>query len=774
MRHLSGRFRGRVCVLPACCAAVVVLLISSSCGQDQDSSSQPMPSTQSEAVSPAPPVLSSHARMLALLQRTAVQPLRDHPILGNRAARKLRRRLAELRPVQAPHLPSASTTSVYAQLGKAELRLGNLDRGIEHLTTVHQQQKQLSREGIVSPEATTEAAYRLGIAYMRLGETQNCCNSNSAESCLLPIRDGGIHSMQKGSKQALAYFTEVLQKVPKDSPLYMKSVWLLNIMYMTIDGYPDQVPPQYLIPPNLFEAEEPFPKFENVAAKLGLDTFDLLGSAVVDDFAGDGYLDIVVSTWDPNQQMHFFRNNRDGTFSDRSEQANLVGLVGGFNMVQADYDNDGDVDIFVLRGGWTRKFGRIPNSLLRNEGDATFTDVTFDAGLGEKHYPTQAGAWADYDNDGDIDLYIGNEDHDSSGDTPCQLFRNNGNGTFTDVARDAGVLNFAYAKAVGWGDFDGDRFPDLYVSNFGTANRLFRNNGDGTFTDVARQIGVTGPKRSFPTWFWDFDNDGALDLFVASYEWDNGTLAAVVASRLGKRVGYQLARLYRGDGRGGFEEVAKDQNLRHLTLPMAANFGDLDNDGFLDFYLGTGYPYYEALMPNAMYRNRSGRGFSDVSSAGGFGHLQKGHGIAFADLDNDGDQDVFEQMGGFYPGDKFYNALFENPGFGNHWIAVKLVGVRTNRAAIGARIRVEVMENGRLRSIYKHVNSGGSFGANPLRQTIGLGKATRIEVLEVYWPTTGLNQTFRNLPVDQFIQITESEDQYTQLAINKLRFGSPE
>ena len=370
MRHLSGRFRGRVCVLPACCAAVVVLLISSSCGQDQDSSSQPMPSTQSEAVSPAPPVLSSHARMLALLQRTAVQPLRDHPILGNRAARKLRRRLAELRPVQAPHVPSASTTSVYAQLGKAELRLGNLDRGIEHLTTVHQQQKQLSREGIVSPEATTEAAYRLGIAYMRLGETQNCCNSNSAESCLLPIRDGGIHSMQKGSKQALAYFTEVLQKVPKDSPLYMKSVWLLNIMYMTIDGYPDQVPPQYLIPPNLFEAEEPFPKFENVAAKLGLDTFDLLGSAVVDDFAGDGYLDIVVSTWDPNQQMHFFRNNRDGTFSDRSEQANLVGLVGGFNMVQADYDNDGDVDIFVLRGGWTRQFGRIPNSLLRNEGDA--------------------------------------------------------------------------------------------------------------------------------------------------------------------------------------------------------------------------------------------------------------------------------------------------------------------------------------------------------------------------------------------------------------------
>ena len=157
---------------------------------------------------------------------------------------------------------------------------------------------------------------------------------------------------------------------------------------------------------------------------------------------------------------------------------------------------------------------------------------------------------------------------------------------------------------------------------------------------------------------------------------------------------------------------------------MAGNFGDLDNDGYLDFYLGTGYPDYEALMPNVMYRNRRGTGFADVTSAGGFGHLQKGHGIAFADLDNDGDQDVFEQMGGFLPGDKYFNVAFENPGFGNHWIGVELVGVRSNRSAIGARIRAEVVENGRRRSIYKHVNSGGSFGANPLRQTIGLGEAS--------------------------------------------------
>ncbi len=221
--------------------------------------------------------------------------------------------------------------------------------------------------------------------------------------------------------------------------------------------------------------------------------------------------------------------------------------------------------------------------------------------------------------------------------------------------------------------------------------------------------------------------------------------------------------------RGGFDEVAKEHHLTNLHLPMGVNFGDLDNDGFLDFYLGTGYPDYEALMPNVMYHNRGGTRFSDVTSAGGFGHLQKGHGAVFADLDNDGDQDVFQQMGGFLSGDKFFDTLFENPGFDNHWIAIKLVGVRSNRSAIGARIHVKVIENGQSRSIYKHVNSGGSFGANPLRQTIGLGKASKIELLEVYWPTTGQTQSFRALSYDQMIEITEGQDRYTPWELKPIK-----
>ena len=203
---------------------------------------------------------------------------------------------------------------------------------------------------------------------------------------------------------------------------------------------------------------------------------------------------------------------------------------------------------------------------------------------------------------------------------------------------------------------------------------------------------------------------------------------------------------------------------------MGSNFGDLDNDGFPDFYLGTGYPNYEALIPNLMYRNRGGDGFSDVTTNGGFGHLQKGHGVAFADFDNDGDQDVFEELGGAFPGDAFANALFENPGFDNHWIKLKLVGVESNRSAVGARIRLEITEDSKTRSVFKHVNTGGSFGSNPLRREVGLGYASKIDVLEVFWPTTGKTQRFEDVDVDQLIEITEGQATYRRLPLESISF----
>lgn len=725
-----------------------------------------LPETELSANAKAvpPSVTPGHQRMLTLLQKIADRTSAENPYLGDGPARMLRKRLATL----PPNTSHPTKWRLHMQAGKEELRLGNEADAIYHYT----QACELTRldQANVPPLAVIEANFDLGLAYMRLGETQNCCLRHTPESCILPLRGGGIHTQQDPSRQAIAHFTEVLQRTTEQSQLVytLGTRWLLNIAYMTIGNYPEQVPKPYLIPPKAFESEEDIPRFTNIAPGLGLDTFDTSGGAIADDFDNDGYLDIMVSTWDTAGQMRFFRNNQDGTFSEQTEQAGLLGLYGGLNLVQADYDNDRDVDILVLRGAWLSRSGRHPNSLLRNNGDGTFTDVTFDAGLGEVHYPTQTASWGDYDNDGDLDLYIGNESSQAFS-APCQLFRNNGDGTFTDVAATLRVQNHRIAKSVIWGDYNGDRWLDLYVSNLKGGNRLYRNNGDGTFTDVAKQLNVARPMRSFPSWFWDFNNDSVLDLFVSAY---SAGIEHIAASALDLPVETELACLYRGDGDGGFDEVAKQYNLVRPTAPMGSNFGDLDNDGYLDFYLGTGYPDYMEIMPNVMYRNQAGQSFADVTYAGGFGHLQKGHGAVFADFDNDGDQDIFEQMGGAYPGDRYSNTLYENPGFGNHWIAIRLIGVRSNRSAIGARIHLKVLENGAQRSIYKHVNSGGTFGCNPLRQTIGLGKASKIEVLEVFWPTTGLTQTFDDVPLDQFIQIVEAEQKYTTLKLKKLKLSN--
>ena len=234
---------------------------------------------------------------------------------------------------------------------------------------------------------------------------------------------------------------------------------------------------------------------------------------------------------------------------------------------------------FWVRGAWLGKVGQHPNSLLRNLGGGRFRDVTFDVGLGDVHYPSSNAAWADFDLDGDVDLFVGNEA------APCQLFRNDGDAGFVDVAPNAGVTNDRFSKGSSWGDIDGDRKPDLYVSNLEGMNRLYRNNGNGTFTDIAEEVNVQLPLKSFPAWFWDVNNDGNLDLYVASYDVGIDHIAADYA---GLPRTDELDRLYLGDGQGDFRDVAGDYGLTRTTQPMGCNFGDLDNDGFLDFYLGNG------------------------------------------------------------------------------------------------------------------------------------------------------------------------------------------
>jgi hypothetical protein len=500
----------------------------------------------------------------------------------------------------------------------------------------------------------------------------------------------------------------------------------------------------------------------DVAPALGLDQVNNAGGSIVDDFDNDGFLDIVETSFDPCQPMRAFHNNGDGTFLDVSERSHLAAQLGGINTVQTDFNNDGWLDIYVMRGGWEWP---MRNSLLRNNGDGTFTDVTLESGLLSVDHPTHSAAWADYDNDGWIDLFVGHEH------TPSQLFRNKGDGTFEDVSAKAGVNRVAFTKGVTWGDYDNDGYPDLYVSNYGEDNFLYHNRGDGSFEEVATRVGVEKPKWSFPTWFFDYDNDGRLDLFVASYYFASGEW---VRPYLGLQRQGDSMKLYRNAGNGTFADVTQETGLDRGVAAMGANFGDVDNDGFLDFYLGTGAPTYTALMPNLLYRNHDGKHFVDISSSSGTGHLQKGHGVSFADLDNDGNEDLFENLGGAVPGDKYNTVLFMNPGHSNRWISIKLVGVKSNRAAIGAKIKLTLEGPGQANAIrYREVSSGGSFGASPLVQHIGIGKATTIASIEVRWPASHTQQVFKNVAANQFIEIKEFEKTYTKRRVRPVTFKRP-
>jgi hypothetical protein len=617
----------------------------------------------------------------------------------------------------------------------------------------------------VVPSAFTNGIRELlAIAYLRVDTQENCVPDRASQRCSVPIGPDAVHPNQRGARRAVELYTEILAN-PPDDLAEGTAQWLLNIAYMSLGEHPDAVPEAWRIPAEAYRSEYDIRRFPEIASTLGLDETGHAGGSLMDDFDRDGDLDLIASSRGLRDQLRYFRNNGDGTFTDVTVAAGLDGIVGGLNLVHADYDNDGWLDLVVLRGAWLNE-GH-PNSLLRNNGDGTFSDVTEEAGM-LAPAPTQTAAWGDYDNDGWIDLFVGTESVDGT-TYPCQLFHNNGDGTFTDVAAAAGVALEGFIKAVVWGDYDNDGRLDLYVAHLPAEepNRLLHNEGPGddgiwSFRDVAADAGVEGPPVSFPTWFFDYDNDGWLDLFVAGFR---GTLGDVASEYLGRPHSGQLPRLYRNSGDGTFENVTREARLDKIMWAMGSNYGDLDNDGFLDFYIGTGDPDYRAMVPNRMFRNANGTFFQEVTASGGFGHLQKGHGVAFGDLDGDGDQDIYQVLGGAREGDVFQNALFLNPGHGNSWVTLRLEGVVSNRAAIGARIRVRVATPTRDRDIHALVGGGGSFGGSSLQQEIGLGRATVIRSLSITWPVTGKADVYEDVPVNRAYRMREGDPTLTPVTL---------
>jgi hypothetical protein len=643
------------------------------------------------------------------------------------------------------------------QLGTYLLESGDSEGALQQFDSFMQQ---VSQRG-VQLQSRNQSLLDISraLCYLRIGEQENCLSNHNADSCLMPIRDAGIHKLPRGSRAAVEVLTEHLKHFPDD----LQARWLLNLACMTLGDYPDKVPAQWLIPPKVFASDYEMPRFPDVAPALGLDVEGLAGGCIVEDFDGDGYLDVMYSDWSLTGQLRFFRNNGDGTFTERTKEAGLLGITGGLNMMQTDYNNDGFPDVFILRGGWLGPGGHHPKSLLKNNGDGTFEDVTEKAGLLSFH-PSQTAAWFDFNGDGLLDVFIGNEST-AQDPNPCELYRNNGDGTFTECGKEAGVAVTQFIKGVTAGDYNNDGRADLFLSNLNGPPLLLRNDGPAEpggspkskwkFTNLAVEAGVTQPTHAFPCWFFDYNNDGLLDIFVSGYSLHD--VGDVAADYMGLPTTAERARLYRNNGDGTFTDVSVATGLNKVLFTMGCNFGDIDNDGWLDFYLGTGNPNLAMLIPNRMFRNMEGKYFQDVTTSGGFGHLQKGHGVAFADFDNDGDQDVFIKIGGAYPGDIYRSALFLNPGNSNHWITFKLEGVRSNRAAIGSRIKVIVDTAKGERSIYKTVGTGSSFGANPLRQEIGLGQAKDIASVEIFWPVTGQTQVLHGLEMDHFYKVREGD-----------------
>jgi hypothetical protein len=493
------------------------------------------------------------------------------------------------------------------------------------------------------------------------------------------------------------------------------------------------------------------------------------------DSDNDGWQDLFLvngTTLDAGPESgpgnRLLRNNRNGTFTDVTRQSGLARPGWGQGVCVGDYDNDGFDDLFVTYWG--------QNVLYHNSGNGTFTDVTEKSGLGSKQTRWGSGcAFVDYDGDGHLDLFVSNYIHLDLKTTPlpgtgtCNyqgmpvncgpqglpratnlLYHNNGNGTFTDVTAASGIAKAgpSYGLGVLVADFNNDGRPDIYVANDSEASYLFWNNGDGTFTEGGLEAGVAtnhdGRNQSgMGVAAGDYDCDGLLDILKTNFSDD-------------------LPNLYRNIGKRTFDEQTVGAGLVAYSrlLGWGCGFLDFNNDGWQDIFYVNGhvYPELERIhgpthyrQPKVLYENLGNRKFRDVSALAGtdISSPLSGRGCAFGDFDNNGLVDIVVN-----PINDVPQLLQCFSTTGNHWISLKLIGTKSNRSAIGARVRCVTGAHAQI----DEVRSGGSFySQNDLRIHFGIGTANRIDLLEVRWPS-GRRDQFTDVPVNQFLKIVEGQN----------------
>ena len=510
---------------------------------------------------------------------------------------------------------------------------------------------------------------------------------------------------------------------------------------------------------------------------------DVGSGAAFADYDNDGHIDLyVVNNPGPiNAEITeaspgnvLYRNNGDGTFTDVTAEAGVGDRGYGMGCVFGDYDNDGDIDLYVTNYG--------PNVLYRNNGDGTFTDMTEKAGVGETRWGTGA-AFADYDNDGDLDLYVPNYiDHDLDKLAEAQkvsqqygqsvprilnphsfdpqdnvMYRNNGDSTFTDVTADLGVESRGgrSLQAI-FTDFDLDGDLELYVANDLSPNFLYRNNGDGTFTDVSDASWAADFRGSMGLATGDYDGDGDLDLFMSHWiEQENALYSnmwkeeGTIAGTPSKAEGMQPIHLV-DDSYGA---SLGEESLKYVG--WGTDLFDYDNDGDLDIFVANGHTFqyldnYDLLIPqkDQFFRYDGDGIFTDVSAATSIAALpyRVGRGVAFGDYDNDGDVDMFI-VNNHGPA-----VLLRNEGGNrNNWLHIKLIGTTGNRDAVGAKIRIKVGDRIQLREI----NAGASYlSFNSLTAEFGLEQQTTVDWIEVIWPS-GDTERFSTITVNQRLTLTE-------------------
>lgn len=710
---------------------------------------------------PVPPDADERTRYLASLAESA------HACDSVYLSKKTLRRFGEAtRRFEAQGDPSAALASKieYGNLllaaGDVDLAIGELEGAVRTLRA----EPKLPRIRLMS------GLYDLAVAHFRKGERDNCVENHTAESCILPFAESARHVLKDGAERAAELLIEILEA----DPSWTEAQWLLNVCHMALGTWPDRVPERYLLKADRLAAEAPFLPFRDVAADLGLNRKTRAGAVILDDFNGDGLIDVVTSSFDRARVVRLFENGGDGAFIDRTEGRGLGHQYAVTNMIQGDVNGDGRLDLLCLRGGGLGADGELPCSLLLQTKAGRFEDKTIEAGI-DCMGPSRAAAFADFDQDGDLDVFIGRDTtplpkpglfgHES------RFYENTGGGRFRDATADAGIRNERPVFGASAGDVDGDGLTDLFLSNGYSDNRLYRNAGGLRFVEITVASGVERPLASGPCSFLDYDQDGDLDLFVgANPEVMHGR--AVADFLFHGRVGGETAILYRNDGGGRFENVTVAQGLARVHYALSLVAADLDGDGYPEIHVGTGGDEMAALWPNVLYRNDVGRRFQDVTAAAQMGHLQKCASAAAGDLDGDGDLEVFLQTGGFYLDDAFGDVLFENPSTGTRFLELDLVGTKANRSAIGARVSVTARGPGGVVKRFATITSGGSYGGSPLRVHFGLAAATTIDSVEVIWPSATKSETWKDVPIDRAVRLAEGAKEVETLPVRSFRLGA--